>query len=87
MFLTLRRASHKKPSSVSAIKEHCEKYKHAFDNFSFDMIYREPENNKRQIAETFLIQELDPDLNKNDGLDLWVFANRGNFSKKSIFAK
>ncbi len=61
------------------IKEYFAKYVHAFNNFSFDIIYREPENNRRQIAETFLMQELDPDLNKNDGLDLWVFANREHF--------
>ncbi|MCP4392663.1 MAG: hypothetical protein GY804_00055, partial [Alphaproteobacteria bacterium] len=54
LFLTSRRVGHKRP--VSAIAEHCTQCGHDFERFSFDMIYREPENNRRQIAESLLIK-------------------------------
>jgi len=74
LFLTSRSKSHK---YKGAPKEHAETTGHKFDSFNWEMLYNEPEKNKRVIAEGMFIRALNPDLNRKiENVNPYVFIDQ-----------
>ncbi len=67
--LESRIKSHK-ASKKSAIKGHT----HPLDGFDWSFIARAHDTNDRKIMESFLIKERRPVLNRNLGVDSYVFV-------------
>ncbi len=66
--LESRQQSHKSGKN-SALNRHT----HGFPAFEWKFLERCHENNRRKILESFVIRERNPELNKNLGVDHYVF--------------
>ncbi len=69
LILENRRKSHEKDKN-SAIRGHC----HDFDAFDWDFLCRAHNTNERKILESLHIREKKPALNRNQGVDPYVFV-------------
>ncbi len=63
------RKTHHTRDKKSALSTHT----HAFSSFDFEFLSRSHDINERKIVESFLIAELSPKLNRNSGVERYVF--------------